>query len=125
VDVQTAQAFFATLAIIANLATIALVASRVVVHRSPLARSLLELIGPYGLWLAWLVALTCTVGSLYFSEVANFTPCTYCWYQRIAMYPLAVILGIAALRRDWGIRRYAVPVAGIGAAIALYHFLLD
>jgi disulfide bond formation protein DsbB len=125
VDVQTAQAFFATLAIIANLATIALVASRVVVHRSPLARSLLELIGPYGLWLAWLVALTCTVGSLYFSEVANFTPCTYCWYQRIAMYPLAVILGIAALRRDWGIRRYAVPVAGIGAAIALYHFLLE
>jgi disulfide bond formation protein DsbB len=125
VDVQTAQAFFATLAIIANLATVALVIARIGWSRSPLARSLLELVGPYGIWLAWLVALTCTLGSLYFSEVANFTPCTYCWYQRIAMYPLAVILGIAAFRRDWGIRRYAVPLAGIGAVIAFYHFLLE
>jgi disulfide bond formation protein DsbB len=125
VDVQTAQVFFATLALFANLAAIALLIARFTYERSPLAHSLLELVGPHALWLAWLVALTCTLGSLYFSEVANYTPCTYCWYQRIAMYPLAVILGIAAFRRDWGIRRYVVPVAGIGAAIALYHFLLE
>jgi disulfide bond formation protein DsbB len=125
VDVQTAQVFFATLAIVANLATIGLLVARFTDGRSPLARSLLELVGPYALWLAWLIALTCTLGSLYFSEVANFTPCTYCWYQRIAMYPLALILGIAAFRRDWGIRLYAVPTAAVGSAIALYHFLLE
>ncbi len=124
-DVQTAQVFFATLALVANLATIGLLVARFTDRRSALARSLLELVGPYALWLAWLVALTCTLGSLYFSEVANYTPCTYCWYQRIAMYPLAVILGIAAFRHDGNIRRYVLPVSAIGGVIALYHFLLE
>ena len=49
---------------------------------------------------AWVVAILATAGSLYFSEVAGFVPCTLCWYQRIAMYPLVVILGLAASRRD-------------------------
>ena len=49
------------------------------------------LVGPAALWLAFLVALTATVGSLYFSEVARFTPCVLCWYQRIAMYPLVFV----------------------------------
>lgn len=123
-DVQTAQVFFATLAIIANLATIALVVARLA-HRSPLASSLLELVGPYGLWLAWLVALTCTLGSLYFSEVANFTPCTYCWYQRIAMYPLVVIFAIAAARRETAGALYAAGLAAIGAVISAYHVALE
>jgi disulfide bond formation protein DsbB len=65
------------------------------------------------------------LGSLYFAEVANFVPCQLCWFQRIAMYPLAVILLVGALRRDWGVRWYAVPVAAIGAAISTYHVLLE
>jgi disulfide bond formation protein DsbB len=79
------------------------------------------LVGPAALWLAFLVALTATVGSLYFSEVARFTPCVLCWYQRIAMYPLVVLLGVAALRGDVSVRRYVAPVAIIGAAISIYH----
>jgi disulfide bond formation protein DsbB len=76
---------------------------------------------PLALWLALLVALTATSGSLYFSEVAHFTPCALCWYQRIAMYPMVVILGIAALRGDAGVALYAVPVAAIGALISAWH----
>lgn len=72
---------------------------------------------------AWAVATTCTVGSLYMSEVRHFTPCLLCWYQRICMYPLVVLLGIAALRRDRGIWRYALPIAVIGAAVSTYHYL--
>ena len=72
-------------------------------------------LGPLALWLAFLVALTAFSGSLYFSEVAHFTPCALCWYQRIAMYPMEVILGIAAVRGDPGVARYAVPLADIGA----------
>ena len=49
---------------------------------------------------AWLVATLATAGSLYFSEVAGFAPCTLCWYQRIAMYPLVVILGAAIVKRQ-------------------------
>ena len=62
-------------------------------------------------------------GSLYFSEVADFMPCTLCWYQRIAMYPLVLLLGIAAFRRDRAIRLYVVPLAVVGAAISIYHYL--
>jgi len=75
--------------------------------------------------LAGLVAVGATVGSLYFSEVKNFAPCELCWFQRIAMYPLAVVLPLAALRRDDGIRPYAIALAGIGAVISIYHIQLQ
>jgi disulfide bond formation protein DsbB len=57
--------------------------------------------------------------------VAGLEPCTLCWYQRIAMYPLALILGIAAWRSEWAVRRYAAPLAVIGALIAGYHVVLQ
>jgi len=82
-------------------------------------------LGSGALWLAFAVGLTATSGSLYFSEVAGLEPCALCWYQRIAMYPLALILGIAAWRGDWGVRRYAAPLAAIGAVIATYHVVLQ
>ena len=82
-------------------------------------------VGPGALWLAFAVALTATAGSLYFSEVAGLEPCTLCWYQRIAMYPLVLILGVAAWRGDWGVRRYAAPLAAIGAVVATYHVALQ
>jgi len=72
---------------------------------------------------AFAVAAVCTLGSLYMSEVRHFPPCYLCWYQRIAMYPLVVLLGIAAVRRDRGIWRYVLPLAVIGAAISTYHYL--
>ena len=76
---------------------------------------------PAALWLAFLVALTAMSGSLYFSEGAGFVPCALCWYQRIAMYPLVVILFVAALRDDPGVVRYAGPVAAIGALLSIWH----
>ena len=75
--------------------------------------------------LAWVVALVATLGSLYYSEVAHLPPCTLCWYQRIAMYPLAIVLAIAAVRSDFGVRRYVLPVVAIGAAISAYHYQLE
>jgi disulfide bond formation protein DsbB len=80
---------------------------------------------PMGLWLAFAIALTATFGSLYLSEVARFVPCTLCWYQRIAMYPLVLLLGMAAVRRDASIVRYAVPLAVVGGVIAAYHVALQ
>jgi disulfide bond formation protein DsbB len=75
--------------------------------------------------LALIVALVATLGSLYLSEVEHLIPCTYCWYQRIAMYPLTVLFGIAAWRRDPEIRHYAAPLAGIGLLISGYHYLIQ
>ncbi len=76
-----------------------------------------------GLYLAWLVAIVATAGSLYFSEVRNFIPCTYCWYQRILMYPLVIILGIASYKQDKGIVVYTLPLSILGVGIATYHYL--
>ena len=75
--------------------------------------------------LAGLVAAGATAGSLYFSEVADFVPCEMCWYQRIAMYPLAPILAIAAFRGDRQIGNYVLPIAVIGAGISIYHVQLQ
>lgn len=76
-------------------------------------------------WLAFLVAATATLGSLYFSEVADFVPCRLCWFQRIAMYPLSVILFVGAVRRDVAVRWYVAPLAAVGVAIAGYHTLIE
>ena len=77
------------------------------------------------LLLSWVAALIATLGSLYFSEVMHFIPCTLCWYQRIFMYPLSIILGIAFYRNDQGIYRYVLPLSIIGMLISGYHTLLQ
>jgi len=77
------------------------------------------------LGLAWLVAAGATAGSLYYSEVAGFVPCELCWWQRIAMYPLVLILGVAAVRSDRRVAWYGLPLSVVGLAIALYHVLIQ
>ncbi|MDH4143639.1 MAG: disulfide oxidoreductase [Acidimicrobiia bacterium] len=77
---------------------------------------------PAALAIAAAVAVVATLGSLYYSEVAGFVPCRFCWFQRIAMYPLAPILVIAALRRDREVWRYATPLALAGLAVSAYHY---
>ncbi|MCW9045206.1 MAG: disulfide bond formation protein B [Alphaproteobacteria bacterium] len=76
------------------------------------------------LFLAWLIALIATLGALFIGEVLGQTPCLLCWYQRIAMFPLAVILGVASLANDRHVWRYSLPLAAIGGLIALWHSLL-
>ncbi len=117
--VATWTMFFALLAIAANAATVAIPVLRA--RRHPF----LAEVRANALPLAALVALTATLGSLYYSEIAGFEPCRLCWYQRIAMYPLPVILGIAAWRRDAAVRWYALPLAAGGSLIAGYHWLLQ
>ena len=75
-------------------------------------------------YIAWSIALLGMAGSLFFSEVMELPPCVLCWYQRIAMYPLIVILGVGIIRRDPDMKLYALPLSVIGLAIAIYHNLL-
>lgn len=74
--------------------------------------------------LAWLIALTGTLGSLYFSDIRGFVPCLLCWYQRLALYPLVVILPIGIIKKDSNAVVYTLPLAIIGALIAFYQNLL-
>lgn len=75
-------------------------------------------------YLAWIIALTSTLGSLFFSEILKYPPCTLCWYQRSLMYPLALIIPVGTLRRDKGLPSYVLPLTVLGLLIALYHNLL-
>lgn len=73
---------------------------------------------------AWLLATAATLGAIFLGEVMGMTPCVLCWYQRIAMFPLAVILGMAAYREDRRGAVYALPLALTGLGISTYHSLL-
>jgi disulfide bond formation protein DsbB len=75
--------------------------------------------------LATAIALVTTLGSLYYSEVAGYPPCTLCWYQRIAIYPQVVVLGVAWWRRDTQVWRTAVPLAVIGAVLSIWHIVIE
>lgn len=79
---------------------------------------------PLALTLAFLIALAATLSALFIGEVLGKMPCTLCWYQRIAMFPLVVILGVAALRDDTAARWTAVPLALAGLALAAWHSAL-
>ena len=126
VDTETVQLFVGLLTITAALGATAVVVLRLLAAAgNDGAARLGSSISDSGVWLAWIVAVGATVGSLYFSEVANFTPCRFCWFQRIAMYPLAVILLVGALRKDPNVRWYAVPLATIGAVISGWHSLIE
>lgn len=76
------------------------------------------------LYAAWLIALASTLGALFIGEVMGRTPCLLCWYQRIAMFPLALILGVACYRSETSVRHYVLPIAVAGCLIALWHSLL-
>lgn len=128
---DTYTQFTALLALFANGATIVLVAvvagDRLGVGTLNRAANWLEdALRDVGLWVAAAVATASTVGSLLYSEYFDLIPCRLCWFQRIFMYPLALILVIAAVRRDIsGARRYGIPLAVIGAGIAGYHYLIQ
>ena len=76
------------------------------------------------IFVAFLVSLIATLGSLFFSEIMNFVPCSLCWYQRIFMYPLVFIFLTNLLYPDKSVFKYSFPLVFIGLIISIYHNLL-
>jgi len=74
---------------------------------------------------AWVTSILAMGGSLFFSEQMGFIPCTLCWYQRILMYPLVMLLGIAFYRNDRDIWKYVLPLSAIGMVLSGYHYALQ
>lgn len=83
------------------------------------------LLGTHGLILMFIVALTATSGSLYFSEISGWNPCKLCWIQRIFMYPQVILLVIALWKKDRSIARYILALCLVGAAFAAYHYFIQ
>ena len=124
-SVDAMQVFTALLALGAACLAVFLVIARLLRGRFGALDDAVDAVDDAALWIAFLVAAVAMAGSLYFSEVANFIPCRLCWFQRIAMYPLAVILLVAAVRGDRSVRWYAVPLASLGACVSIYHYLVE
>lgn len=76
------------------------------------------------IYAAWILAFGASISVLFIGEVLGQAPCNLCWFQRAFMFPLAVILGVAAWHSDATVWRYAVPLAAFGSVIAFYHSLL-
>src|SRR5690606_15894336 len=128
VSTDQVSLFFALLALACQIGAVVLVATlaaRALAPRAEWPHRVLEAVGPAALPVAALVAVVAMLGSLYYSEVADFPPCRLCWYRRIGMYPLAVVLPIAAWRRDRQVRWYALPLAVAGGAVSIYHILVE
>jgi len=92
--------------------------------RGPL-RALRGALWGYELWAGFVVAALATGGSLFFSEIAGFVPCDLCWFQRICMYPLSLLLLFAALRGDYRFARYLLAFPVIGSCVSVYHLLVE
>jgi disulfide bond formation protein DsbB len=76
------------------------------------------------IFLAWLTAAVATMSALFMSEVMGYAPCVLCWWQRIFMFPLVLILALGMFPFDVKVLRYALPLALIGLAVAAFHVLL-
>ena len=128
-SVRATTNFFLVLTLVADVVVVAgallgvaaLVSKRARVGALDVAR----FIGPQAVLVAWIVAIVTTLGSLYYSEHAGFLPCELCWYQRILMYPLVIVLGVGWLRRDRKVWMAAAPFVVIGAPLSLYHWLVE
>ncbi|MGP4039115.1 disulfide oxidoreductase [Gracilibacillus sp. D59] len=77
----------------------------------------------YYIYIAWVISIIATVGSLFFSEILHFTPCKLCWFSRILMYPLSIILGVAAYYNDNRVKIYVLPLSLLGIALSIFHYL--
>lgn len=124
-DTATVQVFTALLTFAAGAGALVALIAVVLAPRWAPAAVLARAVGEAGLWLAFVVAAGATAGSLWFSEVAGFTPCQLCWFQRVAMYPLTVVTLVAAIRNDRRVGWYVVPVAAIGAVVAAWHYAIE
>jgi disulfide bond formation protein DsbB len=128
-DVDVATNFFLVLTIAADIAVVIAVFAALAALVSPRARvsvvAFARAIAPQSVLFAWIVAAVTTLGSLYYSEHAGFVPCELCWYQRVLMYPLVIVLGVAVLRRDRPVWITALVFVCLGAPLSLYHWLVE
>jgi disulfide bond formation protein DsbB len=121
---------YAVLALIADALVVVAAVAFIVSRRSPSGREwwgrLRDGISPIALHIAWIVAVLATFGSLFLQYEEGLQPGTFCWFQRICMYPLSLLLGIAAFRGDVQVaKRYLIGLSAVGAVIAIYHYQLE
>ena len=108
-----------------QVAIVVLLLSIVTYSKIGYAKALVDIVGKNAIAFAGLIALAATVGSLIYSEVAQFEPCNLCWYQRMFIYPQVILLGIALFKKDSRIVDYILGLSIVGGVIAAYHYFIQ
>lgn len=125
ITLETVSTIFAVMSLSALASGLGILGFIFAASRSPEVASKLKMLqaehSRNAMMLAAYVAIFCTMGSLYLSDIALLIPCQFCWYQRIAMYPLGLIIGVALLKKEYVIRPYALMLSAIGGLTSLYH----
>ncbi len=103
------------------LCIIALILLLVVPNKNEFRNKILSFISKHFLLISFLVVLISTIFSLVYSEVIHFTPCYLCWFQRVFMYPLVFLFGLALWGKDRKVVRYALPLVCAGFLVSLYQ----
>lgn len=121
---------YAVLALIADAVVLLVLMGFLLSRTSTAARAnwtrFRDAVTPFALPFAWIVAMLATLGSLYLSQIEKLVPCEFCWFQRICMYPLTLLLGIAAFRGELRYaKRYFLTMSIVGAMLAIYHYQLE
>lgn len=113
------------LTFLGNIAIVLLVALFIIAKYKKwvFAEKVFEFLDQKALFLAFLVALASLLGSLYYSSIMDFEPCILCWWQRIFMYPLPLILGIALWKNDRKVKKYVISMTLVGGLISVYQYL--
>lgn len=127
--VQSALSYATLLVNISWIAGLALYA----LHRSPIQSEKIErtvkrfsgLLTSFYREISLIFVAAATSGSLYFSQVLGWEPCLMCWYQRILMYPLVLVLGVAVLLEKTDVEDYVLPITLIGSGLSFYHYLVQ
>ena len=124
-NTEAFQVFTSLLAVVVLAAAVVITLAQVLESKVAWASDLVAQVRSVGLWLMSAVTVGAMAGSLHFSENIGFVPCKYCWYQRIAMFSLALVTFIAALRRDMKIAVYTLALALAGLAVSAWHYLIE
>jgi disulfide bond formation protein DsbB len=128
-DFEVATNFFTVLTFVADAIVVALLVFGLAALVSRSARrawqATASAIAPQAVLVAWIVAVVTTAGSLYYSEYLGFLPCELCWYQRILMYPLTIVLGVGVVRRDSKVWITGLVFVALGAPLSMYHWLVE
>ena len=123
--VTAMQTITAVLALIAGIGAVALLIAAAIGPRSEATAQMARWVLQRRAAFTFAVALVSTLGSLYFSEIADYVPCRLCWFQRVFMYPIAVVALVGLIRRDAAARWYSASLAVLGAAVSTYHYLIE
>ena len=117
--------FSAMLALAALAGALVLTASMTVARATPAGAEIVRIARENAMRFALLLTGSSMLGSLYFSEIADYAPCKLCWYQRICMYGIALVSLVAVVRRERVAAPYVTVLASVGLVISAYHYLVE